>query len=186
MDRDEVLALGTRRRVYRAIEDRPGMHLRALARLLEMPLSTLRHHLRYLEDHGLIVAEKDGQYARYFPTRTLSAEDKEVLSVLRREKPRRILIELLDQQGEAWYQDLLSALGYPSSTLGLYLKELIDRGLVDRVPAGRTSLYRVNDPDRVLGLLVRYEESFLDRWVDRVLEIVEEAPAREEDGREDR
>jgi DNA-binding transcriptional ArsR family regulator len=176
VDEDDVLGLKKRRRIYELVRREPGLHLRELDRRLDISLSTLRHHLRYLKDHGVVTVERDDRYKRYFPSEDLSSWDKDVFSILRREKPRRILLELLRHGGESGYAELRDALEYPSSTLGLYLKDLVEAGLVEREPEGRSSRYLVRDRDRVERLLVKYEESFFDRWVDRVLEIVEESP----------
>jgi predicted transcriptional regulator len=175
------LDLDVRRRIYGRIREDPGLHLRELSRALDVPLSTLRHHLGVLEEADVVTVEREGTFKRYFPAEDLSEGDKSLLSVLRREKPRAILLDLLAHGGEARYGELEDSLGYPSSTLGMYLKELRERGLVDRQPVGRTSVYRVVDERRLHRLLVTYEESFYDAWVDRVLEIVEEINSKEEE-----
>jgi len=177
----DPLDLDVRRRIYQAVQDQPGLHLRELGRTLDTPLSTLRHHLEVMEEAAILTVERDGDYKRYFPAEALSDEDRRLLSVLRREKPRRILLALLERGGETSYGSLVEALGYAESTLGLYLRELRDRGLVERRPMGRTSVYGLVDDDRVHRLLVTYGESFYDAWVDRVLAIVEELPASKDE-----
>lgn len=172
MRREEVLEYETRRRLYRLIEKEPGLHMRELERRSGIPLSTIRHHLRYLHEHRLIDVVEDKNVSRYFTSTLMEPADRRVLSTLRQEALRRVLLYVLAQGGSAAYHGLQTNLGIPPSTLAVYLAQLVDRGLLDRRSLGRESRYEAIDPQRTIHLLHTYRGSFLDELVDHLLDVV--------------
>lgn len=172
MRREEVLAYEARRRIYLLVEREPGLHLRELERRSGMPLGTLRHHLRYLEEHKLVDSQEDKNVTRYFTAELHEPIDRAVLSALRQEALRRVLLFLLSRGGRALYREISGAIGAPPSTLAVYLSQLTKSGVVERVPLGRESRYDVREPERTIRLLHAYRASFVDALVDHLLDVV--------------
>ena len=172
MRREEVLEYETRRRIYRLIEDEPGLHLRELERRSGVALSTLRHHLRYLRKHGLVEVVEDKNVRRYFATNLAEPLDRRALAVLRQESLRRVVLYVLARGGSADYQDIMRKLQIPPSTLAVYLSQLTQKGVLARRSIGRESRYDALDSERTIRLLHRYRASFLDTLVDHLLDVV--------------
>lgn len=172
MRREEVLEYEARRRLYDLVRSEPGLHLRELERRSGMPVSTLRHHLRYLERHGLVEPAEDRNTQRWFTRLLIEPVDRAMLAALRQEALRRVVLFLLSRGGAVPYQEIREAMQVPTSTLGVHLSELARRGVVRRVSVGRESRYEVLEPDRVIRLLHEYRSSFLDRLVDHLLAAV--------------
>lgn len=172
MRRDDVLEYETRRKLYHLIEDEPGLHMRELERRSGIPLSTIRHHLRYLQVHRLIDLVEDKNVTRYFAKVLPEDADRRALAALRQEALRRVLLLVLARDGRATYQEILQDAGAPPSTLAVYLSQLVDRGLLTRRSLGRESRYEANDPERTIRLLHRYRASFMDALVDHLLDVV--------------
>lgn len=172
MRREEVLEYEARRRLYALVRDEPGLHMRELERRSGMPLSTLRHHLRFLEEHRLVDAVADKNLTRYFATTLVERADRAALAALRQESLRRVLLRLLASGGQARYEELRESLGVPASTLAVYLQQLTRAGIVERRSLGRSSRYDVSDPERVIRLLHTYRASFLDALVDHLIDVV--------------
>jgi predicted transcriptional regulator len=170
--REEVLEYETRRKVYGLIEAEPGLHLRELERRSGVPLSTLRHHLRYLRQHRLVEVVEDKNVRRYFATSLAEPMDRRALAALRQESLRRVVLYVLSRGGTAEYQDILNDLRVPPSTLGVYLSQLTQQGVLARRSIGRESRYDAIDPERTVRLLHRYRASFLDTLVDHLLDVV--------------
>lgn len=168
MERGEVIELEARRRIYDHIVANPGTHLRAVKEALEMPMGQLEYHLRFLEDQGLVGAKEDRYYKRFFPSE-MGATERRLLSALRQEMPRRIVLLVLESPG-ADHTTIQKSTGLGASTLSFYMRDLIEKGLIERRREGRRSLYTVLDVDRVVKVLITYRPSFLDRMVDRFLE----------------
>jgi predicted transcriptional regulator len=168
MFKSEILENEKRRRIYTLIDASPGIHLRELQRLLDIPLTTLEYHLSYMTRKKALFAETEGHHKRYY-TRPLDSEDKKVLAALRQKRMREILLITLEN-GKAKYQLLAERLELSHSTLSSYLKYLVNKNILVREKIGYETLYTVLDEDRVAKMLIAYKSSFLDRLVDRALE----------------
>lgn len=174
LKREEVLAYEARRRIYALIQREPGLHLRELERRSGTPLSTLRHHLRFLVDHRLVDAAADRNVQRYFATDFDQETDRGVIAALRQDALRRVVLHLLEEGGASMYQSLVTNLRFPPSTLAVHLQQLTARGIVRRVALGRESRYEVVNPGRVIRTLHAYRPSFFDSLVDRLLATIYE------------
>jgi len=168
MFKDEILENEKRRRIYALIEAGPGIHLRELQRLLNMPLTTLEYHLSYMARKKILFAETEDHHKRYY-TKPLDPEDKKVLAALRQKRMREIVLIALES-GKAKYQLLAERLKLSHSTLSSYLKYLVNKDILVREKIGYETLFTVQDEDRVAKVLIAYKPSFLDRLVDRALE----------------
>ncbi|MFQ5871211.1 MAG: winged helix-turn-helix transcriptional regulator [Candidatus Geothermarchaeales archaeon] len=163
----------TRKRVHDFIVENPGTHLREIGRRLGMSMGHLRHHLDFLERSGLIVSKKERYYRRYFAIE-FKANGHELLSAVRQRNPRRIVLHLLNNPG-ATHKEMMAELGFLPSTLSLYLNDLVRKGVVERVKRGKQNEYRVKEEAKVLKAILIYRESFIDRLVNRALEIYRES-----------
>jgi predicted transcriptional regulator len=168
MFKDEILENEKRRRIYALIEASPGIHLRELQRILNMPLTTLEYHLTYMARKKILFAETEGHHKRYY-TKPLDPEDKKVLAALRQKRMREIVLVILEN-GKAKYQLLAERLKLSHSTLSSYLKYLVNRNILTREKIGYENLYTVREEDRVAKVLIAYKPSFLDKLVDRALD----------------
>jgi predicted transcriptional regulator len=161
-----VLENSKRKKIYDFIKKNPGLHLRELQRRLEIPLSSLEHHVNYMVRHHIIYKEKEGGYTRYFAQQP-TEEERKLISALRHEKMREIVSIVLDKK-DAKFQDLKDYLNLPSSTLSYYLKYLVDYHILVRQQIGYESIYSIQDP-KVRKALLMAEPSFTDRLIDKVL-----------------
>ena len=168
MDRPVEIELDTRRRIYEHVVANPGTHLRAIKDELDMPMGQLEYHLHYLEQRGLLESKEDRYYKRFYP-REMSATDRRILAAIRQERPRQIVLVVLENPGID-HKGVQDALGVSASSLSFYMKDLVGKEIIGRTREGQRSLYHVLDVDRVVKLLITYRPSFLDKMVDRFLE----------------
>jgi len=164
-----ALELDTRRRVFEFVNRNPGCHLREIQRGLEMPIGLLNFHLGYLETNELLTSKTDRYYKRYYAEGRLSSQEKRILSSLRQENPRRIILHLLLHPSSG-HGEMLEVLGFKPSTLSFYLKDLLSKGIVYQRKEGRRRFYTIPEPDMVVRVLITYRPSFLDTLVDRFLD----------------
>ena len=71
------------------------MHLREVSRKINISYSALRYHLDFLKKQGLIITKSNRRYTRYYVTQKVGRRDKEIISLLREEIPRKIILLLL-------------------------------------------------------------------------------------------
>ncbi|HZD43661.1 MAG TPA: metalloregulator ArsR/SmtB family transcription factor, partial [Methanomicrobiales archaeon] len=107
---------------------------------------------------------------RVFVARELDDEERAILSVLRYETTRQILLYLLES-GPARNGEIAEAVDVTSATISWHLSNLTDESIVESDQEGRTTRYRVANEELTVQLLVRYHESFVDRAVDRILDF---------------
>jgi predicted transcriptional regulator len=178
MFKDEILENENRRKIYEVIEHSPGIHLRELQRVLNMPLTTLEYHLSYMVRKKIIYSESDTHYKRYY-AKPFGDEDKKVLSALRQKRLREIVLLIL-ATGKAKYQFMADYLKIPHSTLSFYLKYLVDKGILIKDKIGYETIYTVKDEDEVVKVLIAYKASFLDKLIDKTVAMWLETYTREE------
>lgn len=178
MFKDEILENEKRRKIYTVIETNPGIHLRELQRVLNIPLTTLEYHLSYMTRKKIVHGETVGHHKRYY-TKPLDPEDKKVLSALRQKRMQEIVLIILANK-KVKYQFLLDYFKLPRSTLSFYLKYLVDNSILARDKIGYENLYTVQDEDKVAKVLIAYKSSFLDTLVDKALSTWMETQFRKE------
>ncbi|MFC7213080.1 winged helix-turn-helix transcriptional regulator [Saliphagus sp. GCM10025334] len=123
-----------RRTIYETVEAEPGLCLSAVSEESGVALSTVRYHVRVLEDENVIQSVTACGKRRYFP---FSQDDVELRSVLFEPAKRRVL-EALATLGPTHNARLATALECDSSTVSHHLSMLEDAGFVVRKRDGRT------------------------------------------------
>lgn len=167
---EDGLSLPTRKELFGHVEANPGIHFSQLKRDLDMETGLLQYHLRELEQYGVLESEAHRGKRRVFVARELDEEERAILAVLRYETTRRILLSLLEE-GPARNSDIAEAVGVTPATISWHLSNLVDEGVVESVEDGRTTRYQVTNEELTVQLLVRYQESFVDRAVDRIIDF---------------
>ncbi|SDJ77333.1 Predicted transcriptional regulator, containsd two HTH domains [Halovenus aranensis] len=132
----------------------PGAHFSKIRDDLQLGTGETQHHLRQLEDDGVVESRKDGDYRRYFPADEFSEFEQVVLGHLRRETQRGILVALLEDPG-ASAGDIAARLDVSRPTVSKHAARLEENGLLSRADG-----YSVTEPEQVMVLLVRYADSF--------------------------
>ena len=71
-----ILQLERRRQFYNKIKKHPGLHLMELKKRINIPRSTLKYHINFLEKYDLIIVKKDRRYTRFFTKQKVGYEEK--------------------------------------------------------------------------------------------------------------
>lgn len=124
---DEPLTNAVRQRVYDHILDAPGSHIAAIVDGTDIPRSTVRYHLRVLEDAGLVASGMVRGKHRYAP----DGGDLEVGAALRDESVRRILVAVAALE-PAGVTEIAEEVDRSPSTVSHHLDHLTEAGLVAR------------------------------------------------------
>lgn len=176
-ERDRLLSLEARRRLWDHVRAFPGLHQAEVARALGMDANHVKYHLERLERSGLVAARREGGYVQYFPREegpvglqdTVAPGDKRVIALLRRPVPLHATLLLLDR-GEATHAELLEEVGVAHGTLHYHLQRMEAAGLVESERQGRERRYRIAGRDRVEALLLRHRppdalvQGFIEAW----------------------
>lgn len=117
--------------LVQAIEAEPGVHLRELARRTGIAEGALRHHLRKLEDAGLILGRPLGGYLCYFLPAAATAAGAGTAAAARSDGARKVLAAI--EGGATGVRAIAAATGLAPSTVSHHLGRLREAGAV---PAG--------------------------------------------------
>ncbi len=135
----------------------PGAHFSKIRDDLQLGTGETQHHLRRLEETEMVERYSDGDYKRFVIAGRFDDFEKNALGYLRRDTPRGMLIELLEDP-TASASHLATELEVSAPTISKYAGELEEAGLLSRKDG-----YAVERPETVLLLLVRHADSFGDR-----------------------
>lgn len=167
---EEVLSLPTRKEIFEYVRANPGVHFNQLKRDLDIETGALQHHLRELERYDVLESETFQGKRRVFVVRELDGEEKTILATLRYETTRRVLLYLL-REGPARNTEIAEAVGVTPATISWHLSNLCEAGVVEESREDRTVRYDITNKELTIQLLVRYQESFVDRAVDRIIDF---------------
>jgi len=165
---DDPLALATRRRIYDAVRQAPGIGAREVQRVAGTGWGETTYHLDRLTTAGLVHREPSTFQDHYYVAEVPLA-DRKLLGLTRSPSARRLLVVLLEA-GEATVPDLTARTNLSEGRVSIHLRRLVATGVIVTGRRGRWRTFRVADQDRVVRLLVTYREGLADEWVERLLE----------------
>ena len=97
-------------------------------------------------------------------------EDTKLMSLLRKETVRKILIFLLTKK-RANNLTISRKLALSPSSVSWQVEKLLAQGVLEKKSRGRKIYYKIIDPEKVSQLLIAHRKSFLDELVDNFAEI---------------
>jgi len=178
MERSEILNLETRRRVYNFIQGNPGLHLREISRRLRLTYYNLDYHINYLKKLGMVSIRTDDSYSRIYPKDCFGKNEKQILNILRKKTPRRMIIFIF-YCGVTTQGEIAENLEKHPTTIEYHLKKMLELDLiepspikeglaltnlitdrhVERTPIKNETLYRFKDPEMLKKLLITHKKS---------------------------
>jgi predicted transcriptional regulator len=173
---DEAVALSTRDRIYSTISKNPGLHFREIQRRTEIATGALQYHIDYLQKKHLVRSEKDGKFSRFYAVRGEDV-DTELMSLLRQESVRRIVLFLMKRR-RATLPQISKEVNLSASTTSFHMQKLVQSEMIVQKNYGKKTYFSLKDKDRILELLLTYNKSFLDELVDNFVDIWEEELVR--------
>lgn len=145
MDRLDLLGSATRLRIYRLVQERPGLSIREVAALLKLSHSTASYHLAKISEQGLLGGMIDGNKVRYYKTRSeFSDEDKRFIAVMKSAQTVRVL-RAIKAHKDCMRVELKRELGVTSPTIAWHLRKLFDSRLVQERGAGKGRFLRADE-----------------------------------------
>lgn len=138
-DGSDPLENDVRERVYEAVLESPGTYPVELAETVGSSRSTVRYHVRVLEEEGLIDGEKLRGKRRYFPP---NSDDATLAAALADDASESVLTAI-ERLEPVTVSRLATDLDRAPSTVSYHLERLTDDGLVERETESGTVLTRL-------------------------------------------
>jgi predicted transcriptional regulator len=137
----------------------PGVHLRALQRILGLSFNSTRYHVSRLRSKGEIQSIKDRNRVRLYPPGTESYK-LDLHSVLRSRGPRSILSYAISLQGSFTQRQICEKTGFAKSTVSENLNKFVSLGILNKEMSEDTKYrYEVVNRDELKRLLDRTNDS---------------------------
>ncbi|MEA3143991.1 MAG: Helix-turn-helix domain [Thermoplasmata archaeon] len=149
---NDALEHKLRRTILQAIQDHPGIHGRRLAELLNVPHPTIRHHLKFLHAHHLIVAKQQGRNKALFENHgRYASSNLKGIGALQDDHLRRLHGHLLEAGERGIPRPLLvehakTAWGWHKTPTYDRLKRLQQAGLVGELRVGGQTVLTAHSP----------------------------------------
>lgn len=129
-----------RKRIFDQILATPGVHIAGIVDRTGIPRSTVRYHLRVLEDADVVDSETLQGKHRYGPAGADLA-----IAAAYRDAPARETLDAVDRFEPVTVTGLANELGLAPSTVSHHLDRLEEAGLVERDRDGARVLIRQGD-----------------------------------------
>lgn len=139
-DDSDPLEHDARASVYEVVDDAPGAYLSEVAEQADLPLSTVRHHIRVLEREDLVSGAKVRGKRRFYPAYETDIE----LAAALNDKPTAVVIDAVARLGTASVSDLADDLGRDPSTISHHLKRLEEDDIIVRERDGRAVMNKLS------------------------------------------
>ncbi len=162
--KNPILELEIRRVIYNFILKHPGVYLREISREIKIPKTTLKYHLGFIEKYELILSKKDGEYLRYYVTKKVGRNEKEILTLLRKKTNLHIVLYLTTFHLST-RNEISKDIDKSPSTIYSSLETLIKPGIVESVKDKKFIKYRLKIEKEIDKILIKYRYSLLDKWV---------------------
>ena len=129
---DNILKVEIKRKIYQFIDKNPGLHIREVCRRMDIPKSTLLHHLKTLKKLELIDERKDGKQIYLYTKMNIGSQNKQWLKILRNEIQCKIFIYLCFSRVFS-IKELSEELDIMPNTLNYHLNKLVKIGIIEKV-----------------------------------------------------
>jgi predicted transcriptional regulator len=156
--------------ILKYIREHPGIHFNDLHRDLNLAPGTLQYHLNRMESSGKVLVIRMEYKTLYFPPGMSDPMDQKILTMLRQQIPRKLILILLENNNRSG-QELIKLLKITKSTLSYYTRRLEKLEVIKSNIQGREKFYSVINSAHVARLLMDHKKSFSDKMVDRFIEL---------------
>ncbi|MBE3095198.1 MAG: winged helix-turn-helix transcriptional regulator [Actinobacteria bacterium] len=187
-----ILEFKRRREIYEFISQNSGLHMRDISRKLNVPFTSLKYHLNYLEKKGFIISRDDGKYSRYFISLEIGEKEKRILNCLRKRTTLHIILWFFIAV-QCSQKDISRFLEKHPTTISFHLRKMIQAGIIEQVSIDKgiiynetppiiinrpqvssVKIYVLQDPWMIYDLLIKNKENLGDKEVvTGIIEYVE-------------
>lgn len=152
----------------------PGAHTREIERQLGLSNKLADYHLQALEEEGRVGKLPDHGYVRYFDrelVKALRAPEKRLVCLARRPVALRILVTLA-AKGELRAGEITTVLRIAKPSTTYYLNLMREAGILSMRAEGRSTYYRLREPEVVRSFLATFQplpgdlDAFEGMWRD--------------------
>jgi len=192
MEKNTALKLKRRRDIYEYISQNSGIHLQELSRKMNIPITSLRYHLHYLEKKDVLLVKKDGRYHRYYISLDIGEKEKKILNCFKNRTVLHIILYFFIAT-QCSQRDLSRFLEKHPTTINFHIKNMIHADILEQIPikngvikkeaqpslikrpqVSSEKIYVLKEPWMMYDLLIKHKEHLADKnIVEFIIELVD-------------
>jgi predicted transcriptional regulator len=143
------------------VERNPGIKFREIMRETGFKNGVLSYHARKLEKNGSIKIDRKSGETRFYPL-CVTEEESNLITSLRRDTQRNILLSLLDDKSLT-FNELVHKVRKAPSTVSTFLGKLVDENIVGLKIVDLKKVYLLKNADMVNEIIKKYNPVLLER-----------------------
>ena len=143
------------------IDDNPGIRFREIMRSSGLKNGVLSYYLKKLESTGVIKVVRGPRQVRFYSP-DITEEESIVITALRKETPRALLLALIKEDGLEFSQ-LVKEVKKSPSTVSLYLSQIVADGLVETKFVDLKKRYHIKVREIMDKLVEEHRPGSLDK-----------------------
>lgn len=129
----------TRKVIFNAVCERPGLGVHDIADAANVSYSTATYHLERLVGAGMLVMTPDGNKLCYYKNGgAFNESERRLVPILKNREATRLLESILESPG-TYRAALAERLGVTATTINWHLRRLREAGLIDETRQGRNA-----------------------------------------------
>jgi len=165
MENGKILELKRRREIYEFISQNSGLHMRDISRKMDIPFTSLKYHLRYLENRELIISRKDSKYNRYFISLKVGETEKKILACFRKRTALHIILFLI-LVIQCSQKEISQFLEKHPATISFHLRNMLRAGIIEQVPIQEGHIKKETRPSLIKRSQKSSEKIYVlkDHW----------------------
>ena len=143
------------------VEKNPGIKFREIMRKTGFKNGVLSYHAKKLEEDGSVKIERKSGETRFYPL-CVTDEELDVITSLRRDTQRNILLSLLDGESLT-FNEIVQKTRKAPSTVSTFLAKLVGANIVEFKMIDLKRVYMLTNVDMVREIIIKYNPVLLER-----------------------
>jgi predicted transcriptional regulator len=147
--------------IINIVEKNPGIKFREIMRETGLKNGVLSYHARKLEETGSVKIDRKSGETRFYPL-CITDEESSLITSLRRDTQRHILLSLLDSKTLS-FNEIVHKVKKAPSTVSTFLAKLVEDGIVGIKIIDLKKVYFLRNGDMVHEIIEKYNPLLLER-----------------------
>ena len=152
------------------IKTNPGIRYRELMKQIGVTNGVMSYYLRKLEQNESVWVERTPRVARFY-SYDLSEDEAKLVKRLRQETPKKILVELV-QNDQLTFKELVAEIGKSPATTSFYLSQLVQDDIVATSKSDFVKVYSNVERKRIANIIEEYHPDIIEQASDNLSDIM--------------
>ena len=147
--------------IINIVEKNPGIKFREIMRETGLKNGVVSYHAKKLEESGSVKIDRKSGETRFYPL-CITDEESNIITSLRRETQRHILLSLLGGKFLT-FNEIVHKVKKSPSTVSTFLGKLVDDNIVEVKIIELKKTYFLKNSDMVHEIIEKYNPILLER-----------------------